>query len=107
LAAYGGISIIARLFTAAGAILLALVFARLGRTYPEAGGPYAHSRRAFGEFVGLLTAWGHWIAIWAGNAVIAATSPNTGVPLGMRRGWTGVPVHARPDPKEVRSCAVL
>jgi APA family basic amino acid/polyamine antiporter len=71
LAEFGGISIIGWLFTAAGAILLALVFARLGRTYPKTGGPYEYSRRAFGDFIGFQTAWGYWIAIWAGNAAIA------------------------------------
>ncbi len=71
LAKYGGISLVAWLFTAAGAMLLALVFARLGRAYPQTGGPYAYSRRAFGDFVGFQTAWGYWIAIWAGNAAIA------------------------------------
>jgi APA family basic amino acid/polyamine antiporter len=71
LASYGGISLVAWGFTAAGAILLALVFARLGRAYPQTGGPYAYSRRAFGDFVGFQTAWGYWIAIWAGNAAIA------------------------------------
>jgi APA family basic amino acid/polyamine antiporter len=71
LAAYGGISLVAWLLTTAGALLLALVFARLGRAYPETGGPYAYSRRAFGDFMGFWTAWGYWIAIWAGNAAIA------------------------------------
>jgi hypothetical protein len=52
LAKYGGISLVAWVFTAAGAMLLALVFARLGRSYPQTGGPYAYSRRAFGDFVG-------------------------------------------------------
>ncbi|MFD0852211.1 amino acid permease, partial [Actinomadura adrarensis] len=54
-----------------GAILLALVFARLARAYPNTGGPYAYARRAFGDFVGFQTAWGYWIAVWAGNAAIA------------------------------------
>jgi APA family basic amino acid/polyamine antiporter len=71
LAEYGGISLIGWLFTGAGAVLLAIVFARLGRAYPRTGGPYEYSRRAFGEFVGFQTAWGYWIAIWAGNAAIA------------------------------------
>jgi APA family basic amino acid/polyamine antiporter len=71
LAAYGGVSVLAWGFTAAGALLLALVFARLGRAYPVTGGPYAFSRRAFGDFVGFQTAWGYWIAAWAGNAAIA------------------------------------
>jgi APA family basic amino acid/polyamine antiporter len=71
LAKYGGISIVGWLLTAAGAVLLALVFARLGRAYPRTGGPYAYTRKAFGDFVGFQTAWGYWIAIWAGNAAIA------------------------------------
>jgi hypothetical protein len=43
-AAYGPISLVAWVFTAAGAILLALVFARLARAYPKTGGPYAYAR---------------------------------------------------------------
>ncbi|MGW5413673.1 amino acid permease, partial [Actinomadura geliboluensis] len=71
LAEFGPISLVAWGFTAAGAILLALVFARLSRAYPRTGGPYAYARRAFGDFVGFQTAWGYWIAVWAGNAAIA------------------------------------
>jgi APA family basic amino acid/polyamine antiporter len=71
LAGYGGISIVGWLITATGAMLLAMVFARLGRAFPRTGGPYAYTRRAFGDFVGFLTAWGYWIAAWVGNAAIA------------------------------------
>jgi APA family basic amino acid/polyamine antiporter len=69
-AAAGPISIIGWVFTGVGAMFLALVFARLGRTFPKTGGPYAYSRRAFGDFIGFQTAWGYWIAAWAGNAAI-------------------------------------
>ena len=41
------VSILAWVLTGAGAILLALVFANLGRAFPATGGPYAHARRAF------------------------------------------------------------
>jgi APA family basic amino acid/polyamine antiporter len=71
LASYGPISLVAFALTGIGAVLLALVFARLGQTYPETGGPYAYSRRAFGDFIGFQQAWGYWIAAWAGNAAIA------------------------------------
>jgi APA family basic amino acid/polyamine antiporter len=71
LAEYGGIAVLAWVVTALGAMALAMVFARLGRAYPRTGGPYAYSRRAFGDFVGFQTAWGYWIAAWAGNAAIA------------------------------------
>src|SRR5829696_5994984 len=54
----GPVSVLAWIFTGAGAILLALVFAGLGRSMPRTGGPYAYARRAFGDFVGFQTAWG-------------------------------------------------
>jgi len=71
LAAYGGISLVGWGVTAVGAMALALVFARLGRANPRTGGPYAHSREAFGDFMSFQTAWSYWIAVWAGNAAIA------------------------------------
>jgi basic amino acid/polyamine antiporter, APA family len=67
----GPVSIFALILTGVGAMMLALVFANLGRAFPRTGGPYAYSRRAFGDFVGFQTAWGYWIAVWAGNAAIA------------------------------------
>lgn len=71
LAVYGGISVLGWLFTTAGAMLLALVFAHLGRTTPQAGGLYAYTRNSFGDLAGFLVAWGYWISIWCGNAAIA------------------------------------
>ncbi|MEU8245722.1 amino acid permease [Nonomuraea sp. NPDC048916] len=71
LAAFGSASLLGWVLTATGALLLALVFARLGRAYPKTGGPYAYARQAFGDFVGFQTAWGYWIAVWVGNAAIA------------------------------------
>jgi hypothetical protein len=67
----GPASILALAFTGIGAVLLALVFANLGRAYPKTGGPYHYARRAFGDFVGFQTAWAYWIAAWVGNAAIA------------------------------------
>jgi basic amino acid/polyamine antiporter, APA family len=67
----GPVSIVAWVFTGIGAMLLALVFARLGRTYPKTGGPYVYVRRAFGDLMGFWTAWSYWINAWVGNAAIA------------------------------------
>jgi APA family basic amino acid/polyamine antiporter len=67
----GPVSLVALAMTGAGAVTLGLVFGVLGRAMPRTGGPYAYARRAFGEFVGFLTAWGYWIAAWVGNAAIA------------------------------------
>ena len=71
LAAYRGISVIGWLVSAAGAVCLALVFARLARLDPAAGGPYAFTRRAFGDLPGFLVAWGYWISVWSANAALA------------------------------------
>jgi len=68
---YGSSSLLAWAITGAGAMILAGVFATLGRKYPRTGGPYAYARRAFGDFVGFQTAWGYWIAAWVGNAALA------------------------------------
>ena len=71
LGAYGGVSIAGWLFTAAGALLLALTFGRLARALPLAGGPYAYTRAGLGDFAGFIVAWGYWLSICAGNAAIA------------------------------------
>ena len=70
LAPYGVNSILGWLVTATGSILLAVVFARLARSYPGAAGPYVYPLKAFGEAVGFMTAWGYWMAVWIGNAAI-------------------------------------
>ena len=58
LAPYGGLAIVSWLITSAGAILLALVFARLASQVPRAGGPYVYTRVGFGDFAGFLIALG-------------------------------------------------
>jgi len=71
LAPYGGISILGWLFTSLGALMVALLLARLGRRIPEAGGPYAFTRAGLGDLPAFLVAWGYWICIWTGNAAIS------------------------------------
>ena len=70
LAPYGLNSTIAWAFTATGAIALAIVFARLSRAYPQAGGPYAYVSVAFGPLIAFIVAWGYWISICVGNVTI-------------------------------------
>ncbi len=72
LAAYGGISVVGWLVSAAGALILARVFSKLSLLVPNSnGGPYAFSRAGFGDYLGFLVAWGYWISIWVSNAAIA------------------------------------
>jgi APA family basic amino acid/polyamine antiporter len=63
LAAYQGLSLAGWLVSASGAVMLALVFARLARIYPVAGGLYAYTRAAFGDLPGFLIGWGYFLAI--------------------------------------------
>lgn len=71
LAPFGGIALAGWLVSAVGAVLLALCLARLARSLPAAGGPYAYTRRAFGDVPAFLVAWGYWISIWSSLAALA------------------------------------
>ncbi len=71
LAAYRGLSLAGWLVSAGGAVMLALVFARLARQLPAAGGPYAFTREAFGDVPGFLVAWGYWLSTVATLAALA------------------------------------
>lgn len=71
LAAYRGLSLVGWLLSAGGAVMLALVFARLARQAPAAGGPYAYTRMAFGDAPGFLVAWGYWLSVVGTLAALA------------------------------------
>jgi basic amino acid/polyamine antiporter, APA family len=71
LAPFGGLAFGGWLISAGGAVALALVFARLARENPAAGGIYAYSRAAFGDLAGFLVGWGYWTAVWSGCAALA------------------------------------
>lgn len=71
LAPFGGVSLVGWLVSTAGALALAVVFARLSRLDPAAGGPYAYTRRAFGDVPAFLVAWGYWISMWTSLAALA------------------------------------
>jgi APA family basic amino acid/polyamine antiporter len=74
LAPYGANGLVAWLFTAAGALALAAVFAALSRAFPVDGGPYVYTRAAFGERAAFVVAWGYWVSVWTGNAAIATAA---------------------------------
>jgi APA family basic amino acid/polyamine antiporter len=74
LASFGGISLLGWLLSGTGAMLIALVFSRLSRLLPGVdGGPYAYTRKGFGDFAGFLVAWGYWISCWTSNAAITVS----------------------------------
>ncbi|HUL72125.1 MAG TPA: amino acid permease [Vicinamibacterales bacterium] len=71
LARFGGVALLGWIVSALGATVLAVVFARLSRIDPAAGGPYAYTRHAFGDLAGFLIAWGYWISIWTADAALS------------------------------------
>jgi len=66
-----GSSLLGWAVSATGAILLAGVFAGLGRAFPEAEGPYVYTRMAFGDLTAFIAAWAYWISLWVFNAALA------------------------------------
>jgi APA family basic amino acid/polyamine antiporter len=81
LAPYGLNSVTGWLVSATGAMLLATVLAALSRAFPDAGGPFAYTRAAFGDLAGFLVAWGYWVSVWVGNAAIATGGVSYLTPL--------------------------
>lgn len=70
LAKIGTVSMWGWVVTTVGALLLAFVFAKLGRLAPKAGGPYAYARDAFGPYMGFQTNTIYWFANWIGNVAL-------------------------------------
>ncbi len=70
LAPYGLLSVAGWLITSFGALMLALVFAKLSQMIVGAGGPYTYSRVGFGDFAGFWIAWGYWIALWTSISAV-------------------------------------
>src|SRR6476619_7261154 len=71
LAPYGASSLLGWGVTLLGAMLLALTFSRLGRRWPQTGGPYTFAREGFGDATGFAVAWSYWVSVWCGTSAIA------------------------------------
>jgi len=71
LAPYGLNALSAWGVTILGCTLVAGVFARLARSFPQDDGPYGYVQRAFGEGVAFMVLWCYWISVWLTNATLA------------------------------------
>lgn len=71
LAGIGSIALIGWLFTTVGVVAIALVFAKLASIDPVAGGPYAYSRKAYGDYMGYQSNMVYWLANVIGNVALA------------------------------------
>jgi APA family basic amino acid/polyamine antiporter len=70
LAPFGWNAVFGWIVTILGGMALAWVFAALAREIPQAGGPYAYTRAAFGPAAAFVVAWSYWVSLWVGNAAI-------------------------------------
>lgn len=71
MASIGSISVYGWILASVGALLLALVFARISTLVPKGGGPYAYAHVGFGEYIGFHTAYSYWVSVTIGNAATA------------------------------------
>lgn len=71
LAPYGMVSFGGWLLAGAGAILIALMFARLAARTARTGGPHTYVREAFGDLVGFCNVWGYWASYWTAIPAVA------------------------------------
>lgn len=74
LAEYGSIALLSWIFTAIGAIFLALTFANLNKRFPKTGGPYVYCHEAFGRLSGFIVAYTYWISNLVSIAGITVAS---------------------------------
>lgn len=74
LAKVGSITLIGWLLASLGAVALALLFGKLARRQPMAGGPAAYVIDAFGPFAGTQVSLWYWSSCLIGNVAIAAAA---------------------------------
>lgn len=71
LAPYGLNALIGWLITVLGCTVLARMFARLARSYPQADSPFYYIEAALGPIPAFLAVWTYWFSIWITNATLA------------------------------------
>lgn len=71
LATVGSITVIGWLIATVGALLVAVMLARLGQISPQAGGPCAYAGDALGPYWGFQSTTLYWLSCWVGNIAIA------------------------------------
>ncbi len=71
LAPFGRLSLVGWAISALGSLCIALTFGSLATRIPKIGGPYAYTREAFGDLPAFVVAWGFWISISTGIALVS------------------------------------
>ncbi len=71
MAKLGMISFAGWVFTAAGALLLGFVFARLSTRTERSGSVFVYAQDAFGELPGFMSGWAYWCGYWISIPTLA------------------------------------
>ncbi|WP_426040939.1 amino acid permease [Brevundimonas sp. TWP2-3-4b1] len=74
LASIGSSSLVGWVVAALGALLLAAVFAGLGRTLPAADSLSGYAGQGLGRFFGYQASLAYWVGNWVGNVAIAVAA---------------------------------
>jgi arginine:agmatine antiporter len=74
LASVGSITLIGWGIGSVGALLVALVLARLAAIAPEAGGPCAYAGEAMGRYMGFQATVVYWVSTWTGTIAVAVAA---------------------------------
>ncbi len=74
LAQYGPYSLLAWIFTSAGAIFFALTITSLNRRFPQTGGLYVFCHQAYGQMAGFIVGYLYWFANLISIAALAVAS---------------------------------
>ena len=74
LATVGSITVIGWAIGTVGAVLIALILAKLSQVAPQPGGPCAYAGEALGPYFGFQANALYWLSCWIGNIAIAVAA---------------------------------
>ncbi len=97
LAGVGSVTIVGWLAASLGAVALAVMFGKLARRQPLAGGPASYVFDAFGPFAGMQASLWYWTSCLIGNVAIAAAAA----------GYLSAFVGASPGPVAIALLTIL
>lgn len=74
LATVGSITVIGWAIGTVGAVLIAIILAKLSQVAPQPGGPCAYAGEALGPYFGFQANALYWLSCWIGNIAIAVAA---------------------------------
>ncbi|MDG7056348.1 MAG: amino acid permease [Wolbachia endosymbiont of Meromenopon meropis] len=81
LAPYGVYSLVSWIISGAGAVSLALVFAKLCAKLTETGGPHIYIKYVFGPRIAFFVGWTYWVISWVSTTALIVVGISYLTPL--------------------------